>query len=119
MVFVKQNLILSFILMEYFSKKEKTEIDLIDYFKEKAKKDPQKIVFPEGNDERILYAVAEIVGQGFAKPILLGNIEEIQEKASKLNIDLNEVGICDPCSSSNLDDYASTYNRKRKGVSHP
>ncbi|MCK4966551.1 NADP-dependent malic enzyme, partial [bacterium] len=45
----------------------------------KAKKDPKKIVFPEGNDERIIKAALIIVEEGIAKPILLGNKEHIQK----------------------------------------
>lgn len=94
-----------------------SEIDVIDYFKEKAKKDPRRIVFPEGDDERILIAGGEIVKEDIAKPILLGNIDCIQKRASKLGIDLKKITIHDPSISPNLDRYATAYCEKRQRAS--
>ena len=47
---------------------------------EKAKADPKRIVFPESFEERILGAVQKVKYEGFAKPILVGNREEILSK---------------------------------------
>lgn len=45
---------------------------------EKAKKCPARIVFPEGEEERIIQATIKIVEKGTAKPILIGNPETIK-----------------------------------------
>ncbi len=92
-------------------------MNLTDVFKERAKKSPKKIVFPEGADERILTAAAMAAGEGIAEPILLGKLDEIQENASRLHIDISKLNVYDPRSSSKLDRYAAIYSGKRTGVS--
>jgi phosphate acetyltransferase len=92
-------------------------MDLIEKFKEKAKRNPRKIVFPEGNDEKILTASLKIAKEGIAYPIVLGSQEEIEETASRLNLKLEGITIYDPSSSQNLKKYSSAYSKKRKGIS--
>lgn len=91
-------------------------MDLIDIFKEQAKKNLKKIVLPEGHDERILSAAAEISREKIAIPVVLGNLEEIKNLAIKLNLKLDGITIINPAESQNLDKYASAYMRKRKDV---
>ncbi|RCK13032.1 hypothetical protein DT075_00570 [Bacillus licheniformis] len=45
-----------------------------------------KIVFPEGLDERILTAVNKLAGNNVLKPILVGNEQEIKDKANGLKL---------------------------------
>ena len=47
----------------------------------------KKIVFPEGDHEKVIRAAAQCIEQGICKPILLGNVESIQEKMAELNIE--------------------------------
>ena len=61
----------------------------------KAKSDPKSIVFPEGDNEKILRAAKELVEEGIAKPILIGDPRKIQQKMSELGIDL-DVPIINP-----------------------
>lgn len=44
----------------------------------KAKANPQKVVFPEGTDEKIMQAAYECGSEGYIKPILVGNAEELK-----------------------------------------
>jgi malate dehydrogenase (oxaloacetate-decarboxylating)(NADP+) len=46
-----------------------------------AKAAPKRIVFAEGEDERVLRAVQVICDEGLARPILIGRQEEIERKA--------------------------------------
>src|SRR5699024_10516377 len=48
-----------------------------------------RIVFTEGEDERVLLAVQVIVDEGFAKPILLGRPEVIARRAKRYGLRLN------------------------------
>ena len=48
----------------------------------KLKKDPKRIVFTEGADERILEAASRLLASNFLVPVLVGNPDEIQ-KASE------------------------------------
>jgi len=84
-----------------------------------AKRRPQRIVFPEGEHERIIRAAARIVEEQIAHPILLGEIEHIQAKAAALGISLEGVRLVDPAlEPSKRELYAQEIYRmrQRKGV---
>jgi malate dehydrogenase (oxaloacetate-decarboxylating)(NADP+) len=59
----------------------------------KARRDPRRIVFPEGEHERIIRAAVQIVEEGIARPVLLGRVDVIQDKADTLHADLAGVEI--------------------------
>ena len=84
----------------------------------KAKKDPKRVVFPEGFEPKILRACQIIVDEGIAKPIIFGEKEEIQKMAKDLNLDLQGVEIIDPTKSKLLDKYKQKLYemRSRKGM---
>ncbi len=87
-------------------------------FIHKAQSGPKRIVFPEGEEEKILRATQIILDEHIAEPILLGNKTTIQEKIQKLNLDLNSVKIFSPSKSDFMERYAvELYEmRKRKGI---
>jgi malate dehydrogenase (oxaloacetate-decarboxylating)(NADP+) len=62
----------------------------------KAKQNPKKIVFAEGNNLKVLRAANEVLHEGIAHPVLLGNIEEIRKLIAENHLDLNSVPIIDP-----------------------
>jgi malate dehydrogenase (oxaloacetate-decarboxylating)(NADP+) len=84
----------------------------------KAKSDPRSIVFPEGENEKILRAAQVLVEQGIARPILLGSEAKIRCTLQKLDIDLTGVTIIDPANSEKSDPYADELFRlrQRKGL---
>jgi malate dehydrogenase (oxaloacetate-decarboxylating)(NADP+) len=84
----------------------------------KAKTCPKRIVFPEGEEEKIIRAAHILVEEGIAKPILLGDEAEIRLNAAKLNADLSGITIIDPASSELVEGYTETFftMRQRKGV---
>ena len=92
-------------------------MDLIEKFKEQAKKEIKKIVLPEGEDDRILSAAAEIAKEKIAIPVLIGEPNSIKERAGKLSLNLNGVTIVDPASSPKLETYIKAYMAKRPDVS--
>ncbi|HET6719075.1 MAG TPA: NADP-dependent malic enzyme [Rhodocyclaceae bacterium] len=51
-----------------------------------AKAAPKRIVFAEGEDERVLRAVQVICDEGLARPILIGRQEEIERKAESYGL---------------------------------
>ncbi|MBT1073545.1 NADP-dependent malic enzyme [Pelotalea chapellei] len=83
----------------------------------KAKSDPKKIVFPEGETEKILRAAKELVEEGIAKPILVGDRKKILKKLEEINIEL-DVPIIDPPESDLTDAYSEELYRlrQRKGL---
>ncbi len=44
----------------------------------KAKACPKRVVFPEGDEDKIIRAAQILIDEGIAKPILLGDKEEIE-----------------------------------------
>jgi malate dehydrogenase (oxaloacetate-decarboxylating)(NADP+) len=84
----------------------------------KAKADPRKIVFPEGERTKILRACQRIVDLDIAKPVLLGRKEIIVRKAEEHKIELEGVEIIDIASYPKIDQYAEEYFklRQRKGI---
>ncbi len=84
----------------------------------KAKSNPKRIVFPEGEEDKILRAAAILIEEGIAVPILLGNTEVIRHRANELNIDLGETVIIDPRQSDQTPVYTEELFalRQRKGV---
>ncbi len=84
----------------------------------KAKACPKRIVFPEGEEEKILRAAQILVDEGIAKPILLGDEEEIKTNAAAANIDLTGITIIDQSKSEMVKDYTEEFYtmRQRKGI---
>jgi malate dehydrogenase (oxaloacetate-decarboxylating)(NADP+) len=82
----------------------------------KAKSDPKRVVLAEGDDEKMVRAAYQLVDQGIARPVLIGDQEEIWAHAERLGLDF-EPEIVDP-ESGTLDPYAERLYelRKRKGV---
>ena len=91
-------------------------MDVMQYFKQKANKNPKTIVFPEATDERILIAVNQIVERNFAKPVLIGEKEEITPLANKLKTDLEKIPIVSPSQSPLFQQYVTAYCTKRENV---
>jgi malate dehydrogenase (oxaloacetate-decarboxylating)(NADP+) len=89
-------------------------------FVRKAAGDPRKIVFPEGDDPRILKAASIIVEERIARPVLLGEEEKIRATIRKHDIDLlgDTFDIVDPRTDEKAAHYAEKLHRmrERKGV---
>ncbi|MBE9485613.1 MAG: NADP-dependent malic enzyme [Chloroflexi bacterium] len=84
----------------------------------KAKANPKRIVFPEGEEDKILRAAQIIIKENIATPILLGNEDEIRRRIADLNLNLGDVEIIDPTTFDKRKEYIDTMFelRQRKGV---
>src|SRR5688572_27204945 len=85
----------------------------------RAQRNPQTIVFPEGENDRIIRAAAQVVDERIAKPVLLGRIERIRARAEALHVDLTGVKIVEHWTDAELRErYAQKLYRarQRKGV---
>ena len=93
-------------------------MELMNKIFEVAKSNKKRIVLPEGTEERTLVAVQEIQREGIADAILIGNEEEILDKAKSLDVDLTGVEIIDPEKSDKLGTYVEAFYelRKNKGM---
>ncbi|HEY9731094.1 MAG TPA: phosphate acetyltransferase [Drouetiella sp.] len=90
----------------------------LDSMKNLVRGTGERIVYPEGLEERAIRAADLLHQQSFATPILLGNASKIESKAKSLGIDLSGIEMVDPATSSDLDDFSKTYFdlRKHKGI---
>jgi malate dehydrogenase (oxaloacetate-decarboxylating)(NADP+) len=84
----------------------------------KAQANPKSVVFPEGDNEKILRASRTLVEEKIAKPILLGSEAAIRGKAVEYEVCLDEMQIIDPANTPLRDSYARELFRlrQRRGV---
>jgi len=95
--------------------KKKSDLRLIDQIKEKAKKNPQRIVLAEGEEERTLRAAAISLKEGIAMPVLLGKPENLKKVARDSGVNIDNIEIIDPEVSSELERYIYIYISSRGG----
>ena len=86
---------------------------------ETLKANPRSIVFTEGHDARILEATARLKADGFLKPILVGNVEEVKANAAKGGFDIEGVEILDPAAYEGMDAMVEKMVELRKGKMSP
>jgi len=79
---------------------------------------PQRIVFPEGADARILRAARNLVDEKIAKPVVLGDPERIKKVARDIEIELTGIPVIDPRTADIRERYAQALyeKRQRKGM---
>lgn len=85
----------------------------------RAKKDPQRIIFAEADNKKILKAAQIIKLEGIGIPILLGNKERIRRLINEHELDLSDSVIIDPAQDSRKLEYFGSLlydKRKRKGL---
>ena len=84
----------------------------------KAQRSPKRVVFPEGEETKILRACQILHDEEIAKPILLGRETVIRQRIADLRLNLDSIRIVDPAKSGDLLRYAEELYllRQRKGV---
>ena len=84
----------------------------------RAKAKRQRIVLPEGKDERILRAAEILLRRGVAEITLLGDPAELRELEGSLGLDLGGAEIIDPQNSELRAEFATLYAelRSHKGI---
>ena len=92
--------------------------DLIRSVINRAKLDPKRIIFPEGDHPLILQACENLIEEGICKPILIGSSDLIRNKINELGLDLPGIEIIDPEHSEMKNAATELYLelRKHKGV---
>jgi malate dehydrogenase (oxaloacetate-decarboxylating)(NADP+) len=92
--------------------------EIMRVFTHQAQAAPQRLVFPEGDHEKVLRACHILVEEKIAQPILLGDEQIIRSKAEKLGISLKNMSLVDPEKSSRREVYIREYYqiRQRRGV---
>ena len=96
---------------------------LVMSIRQKARQDPKRIVFAEGNNFKILKAAQFVHREKIAKPILLGNEEIIRQLIKENHLELEGVAIIDlikNVSDEKREHFAGILyeKRKRKGMTY-
>ena len=91
-------------------------MSIIDGFKAKVSGKHLKVVFPEGNDERIIQAARKLKDENIAEPIVLGKPEQIEEAIKKAGVNLNGITVINPAESGKIDAYAEKYVGNRDDI---
>ncbi len=89
---------------------------------EAARADPRRIVYAEGESERVLRAVQVVVDEGLARPILIGRRRVVASRIRKFGLRLHvddDFELCDPQDDPRYGEYWQLYHdlMARKGVS--
>lgn len=91
----------------------------LEQLKQKAKSNKKRIVLPEGYEERTLKAANIILEEGFCDVILIGNPDDIRQKAIQFSLkNLHLAQVVDPQTYEKIDAYADLMveMRKSKGM---
>ncbi|HEX7182146.1 MAG TPA: NADP-dependent malic enzyme [Thermoanaerobaculia bacterium] len=93
-------------------------LELMRGLVDRAKRDPKRVVFPEGEHDKILRAAKILVEEGIAHPILLARRDKIADRLRSLDLDESRVTIIHSESSDRYPAYAETFHqmRRRDGV---
>jgi len=84
----------------------------------RAQQDPPSIVFPEGDDARILRAARILADEGIARPILLGDLDAIRRQADEASLTLEDIELVNPRTAADRDAMAEVLwqRRQRRGI---
>lgn len=99
--------------------KERSTMDLMNQIIARAKADKQRIVLPEGTEERTIYAADRLIADDVADIILIGNTDEVKELARRFGLkNVDKATIIDPKNHDKKEQYANLLFelRKSKGL---
>jgi malate dehydrogenase (oxaloacetate-decarboxylating)(NADP+) len=85
---------------------------------ERARRNQRRIVFPDGENDKVLRAVERIIEERICQPILVGNPERIEAKRVAMNLGLTGIEVVDPVLCSSNSEMVDAYwkLRQRKGM---
>jgi phosphate acetyltransferase len=94
-------------------------MDVLKNFKKKAASNKKRIVFPEGNDERIIRAAQKVEEENLADVIILGDENQISKDAAQYGVNLDGVEIINPRSNDYIEEFTEIFYelRKHKNIS--
>ena len=90
-------------------------MDLFEELKVEVKEKHPSIVFPEGEDERVLKAAFRLKEENILEPIVLGKRSEVEETAKAIGKDLANINFIDPAEAKDIDEMAQVFFERRKG----
>jgi len=93
------------------------KMDIINIFRAKARGKNFSVVLPEGKDERIIHAARMLRDQEIARPIVLGQPEQLESAMEKAGVTLDGIETINPRESDKLELYSEKYSARREGIS--
>ena len=86
---------------------------IVERYLAQARRNCKRLVLPEGHDERIVRAARRLKDEGIARPLLLGEAEEVRLAAARAGVSLEGIDTVDPARSARNATYAELYSIKR------
>lgn len=85
---------------------------------DRAKQDPKRLVFAEGEHPKIVRAAKVLVDEGICRPVLLGNEEIIQKLLEEYELPREKVEVIEPAKYPKFEQYVKVFHqlRWRRGV---
>ena len=85
---------------------------------EKLQRHPKRVVFPEGEEPRILQAARQFRALNLGAPIVLGDEAKINDIAAGLDVSLQGIRIINPAKSEDFENFAKRFHslRREKGM---
>ncbi|MBN8945055.1 MAG: NADP-dependent malic enzyme [Rhizobiales bacterium] len=88
---------------------------------DKAREAPKRVIYAEGEDERILRAAQVVVEEGLALPVLIGRPAVVEQRLERFGLSIRpgkDFELVDPQSDPRYRDYVATYHEStgRRGV---
>ncbi|NMW85358.1 phosphate acetyltransferase [Peptoniphilus sp. AGMB00490] len=90
-------------------------MSLIENLKSRVRSSRPEIVFPEGDDTRILRAAIRLNEDGDIKPIVLGDKKELEALAEKEGVELGSLEVLNPVNYEEKDEMVKAFVERRKG----
>jgi len=95
---------------------------ILRYIANRVKKEPVRVVYPEGENRKIVRAAIQVMEENLATPVLLGNHSTIESLLAQQGVTEHSIEIVDPArDDQRIEHYAEEFfNRKqRKGITLP
>ncbi|PKN28339.1 MAG: phosphate acetyltransferase [Deltaproteobacteria bacterium HGW-Deltaproteobacteria-21] len=83
----------------------------MEQLRARARANPQRVVFPEAGEEKILRAVCEIRDQGLARPMLIGKPDVISVQAQGMGVSLEAIQIIDHTAQETVERFAEAFGK--------
>ncbi len=92
--------------------------EVMQSVRQRAKSAPKRIVFSEGEHDKVLRAAHQLIEERIAHPILLGRMEVVNRKLRELGFKKTQVETIDPAKSPRFDTYVQEFYRlrQRRGI---
>ena len=95
---------------------------ILRYIANRVKKEPVRVVYPEGDNKKVVRAAIHVMEENLAIPVLLGNRADIEATLSAQGVTDHHIEIIDPHEEEErVERYAEAFfqRKQRKGITLP